>query len=178
MTHAIIVLGSARKGRVADAVLTHILQEVDSYESITTTVVDLAELNLPFFNNEHAPSDPNYTPTDERVIAWSKLVQESDAVVFVTPEYNHTLSAIQKNAIDSLFTEWNNKPTAIVSYGWAGGSRSNATLKEIATVVKMDIKENPAELYFTKDISVDGSVIDQEAVTRKIRTTLDTIAAS
>ena len=177
MTHAIVVVGSARPGRVADAVATYVTEEAKTYENLTTSIVDLAELNLPFFNNEHTPSDPEYAPTDERVIKWGKLVSEADAVILITPEYNHTLSAIEKNAIDSLFTEWNGKAVVAIAYGWAGGSRSVATIRELAPVVKMDMKI-PAELYFTKDISLDGSIIDETAVKEKIHLSLNEIATA
>ena len=178
MTHAIIVVGSARPGRVADSVAAQVAQELSTYSDVTASIVDLAELNLPFFNNEHVPSDPNYNLTDERVIAWSKLVGDADVVIFVTPEYNHTLSAIQKNAIDSLYKEWNDKQVAVVAYGWAGGARSVSTLKEVATVVKMNVGEHPAELFFTKDLATDGSIIDAASVKNKIHTALDDIIGS
>ena len=176
MTNAIIVVGSARPGRVADSVAAHIEQEAQTFENLSTTIVDLAKLNLPFFDNERIPSDPEYKPTNESVIAWSQLVSSADAVILVTPEYNHTLSAIEKNAIDTLFVEWKNKPVVVIAYGWSGGSRSIGAIRELAPVVKMDLKQNPAELYFTKDIAVDGSIIDEDSVTQKIRHALNEIA--
>ena len=44
--------------------------------------------------------------------------------MFVTPEYNHSTSGALKNAIDSLYREWNNKAAGFVSYGGAGGVRA------------------------------------------------------
>lgn len=176
MTNILVVIGSARKGRVADTVLTYIEEEAAKNDSITTTVADLSTLNLPFFDNEHAPSSPDYIVTNDNVKAWGALVAKSDAVVFITPEYNHALSAIQKNAIDSLFTEWNDKPVAIVAYGWYAGAHSVTAIRELAPVIKIDLKEPIAELAFTKDINPDGSLIDEISVREKISAALASIA--
>lgn len=175
MTKILAVVGSARKGRAADGVLKTVQKEAALIKSIDLTVADLAVLELPFYNNENSPSSPEYSETNKSVRAWGTLVEEADAVVFLMPEYNHTLSAIQKNAIDWLYNEWQNKPTGVVSYGWYGGSNSLVTLREIAKVIKIDIKTDPAELYFTKDITLDGSVIDEATVSKKIQTVLTSL---
>lgn len=64
------------------------------------------------------------------------MVSKADAVMFVAPEYNHGLSAVQKNAIDWLYSEWNAKVVAYVVYGWHAGVHTLAQLQEISTVVK------------------------------------------
>jgi NAD(P)H-dependent FMN reductase len=71
-------------------------------------------------------------------MAWSARVDAADAFVFVTPEYNHGLTAPLKNAIDYLALEWNYKPVGFVSYGSvAGGTRAVQMLKPVATILKM-----------------------------------------
>lgn len=177
MKNILLVIGSARKGRVADTVLSHVQAELSGRQDISATVVDLAELHLPFFENELAPSAPDYVTTDENVLAWGKTVSEADGVLFITPEYNHTLSAIQKNAIDSLFVEWNDKPVSAVAYGWSGGSLSVAALKELAPVIKIDLKEPIAQLAFMQDINPDGSIIEAEKVSKQIAQTIDALVA-
>lgn len=174
MKKVLVVIGSARKGRVADKVTALVNSDLGTRQNITIETVDLAELNLPFFDDEYAPSNPDYRINDERVQKWSDLVSGSDVVVLVTPEYNHNLSAIEKNAIDSLFVEWNDKPVIIVSYGWSGGSKALAAIRELAPVVKLDLKSS-AELYFMKDLQVDGSVIENSEAIDKITTALDSV---
>lgn len=174
MKKVLVVIGSARKGRVADKVTTLVNADLGNRENITVETVDLAELNLPFFDNEYAPSNPDYKIENDTVQTWSDLVNGSDVVVLVTPEYNHNLSAIEKNAIDSLFVEWNDKPVIVVSYGWSGGSKSLAAISELAPVVKLDLQAT-AELAFMKDIQVDGSVIDGGEAVSKIAAAFDVL---
>lgn len=174
MANILVVLGSARKGRVADKVLTYIQAEAEKREDVTLTIADLKELNLPFFDNEQAPASPDYTITNPAVASWRDLVVAADSVLFITPEYNHTLSAIQKNAIDSLASEWIEKPVSAVAYGWSGGSLSVATLQEVlGNHLKADLKTSIAQLAFMKDLNPDGSLLDETSVAAQISVTIN-----
>jgi len=177
MSKILVVIGSARKGRVADKVLGYIQEDLINREGVEVTVADLAELNLPFFNNENSPMSPDYTITDPAVIAWSELVKANDSVLFITPEYNHTLSAIQKNALDSLGADWFEKPVTAVAYGWSGGSLAVLTLREVLENLKADTKHDIAQLAFMKDLNPDGSALDEASVKTQIATTIDGVLA-
>ena len=60
-----------------------------------------------------------------------------DGFVFVTPEYNHSVPAALKNAIDYLFVEWNDKAAGFVSYGLHGGVRAVEHLRQILAEVRI-----------------------------------------
>lgn len=175
MSNILVVVGSARKGRVADKVLGYITSDLEKRDGVNYIVADLKELHLPFFDNERSPNDPEYTITDPQVSAWSQMVQAADSVLFITPEYNHTLSAIQKNALDSLGADWNEKPVSAVAYGWSGGSLSVLTLREVLENLKADTKHSIAQLAFMKDLNPDGSLLDEASVTTQIATAIDEI---
>ena len=175
MVKVLIVIGSARKGRIADKITELVKFSLDQKSNVEVGVADLAESELPFFDNENAPSSPEYKVSNKAVMYWSKQVTDSDVVVFITPEYNHSLSAIQKNAIDSLYVEWKDKKVVVIGYGWYGGSHSLAAIRELAPVIKIDLQDNPAELYFTKDIQPDGSVIEGSDAMAKINSALNSI---
>lgn len=176
MSNILVVLASARKARVADKIFEYVKKDLATRQDVTITVADLKEINLPFFDHPLSPASPDYEPTDPAVVQWAKLVAEADAVVLLTPEYNHTINAILKNALDSLKREWIDKPVAVIGYGWSGASLSLVTLTEVLPFLGTDFKPNPAQLVFTKDITVDGSIIDEESVTRQIKIALDEIA--
>jgi len=175
MSKILLVIGSARPGRVADKVLGYIQNELSQRDGVEVTVADLAELNLPFFNNENSPLSPDYVITDPQVQAWSELVSSSDSIVFITPEYNHTLSAIQKNALDSLGADWIEKPVTAVAYGWSGGALAILTLREVLENLKADTKHAIAQLGFMKDLNPDGSLLDEANVTAQIAAAIDEI---
>lgn len=174
----LVVVGSIRKVRVADSVLDQVKQQLSAHEDVTTTVADLRELSLPMFNNERMPADPEFAEADERVQQWTKLVGEADGVLFLTPEYNHSLTAAQKNAIDWIYSEWADKPVSSVFYGWSGGSFSMEDLNEVIGNVKAKLLPTPARLWFMKQINPDGSVIDETAVSESIKATVDELVSA
>ncbi len=175
MSNLLVVIGSARKGRVADSILTYVKNDLQDRDDVTLTIADLADLHLPFFNNESPAMSPDHVQTDEHVAAWSDMVTSADSVLFITPEYNHNLSAIQKNALDWLFKEWNDKPVTAIGYGWSGGSLAIAALREVLTNVKADIKQDMAKLGFMKDINPDGSLLDESSVMTQIAAAIDEV---
>ena len=56
--------------------------------------------------------------------AWNQKVKQADAFVVVTPEYNHSIPAVLKNAIDTVWLSFGfrNKPVAAVGYSGSIGA--------------------------------------------------------
>src|SRR6202020_1597037 len=78
-------------------------------------------------------------------------VASFDGFVMVTPEYNHSTSGVLKNAIDYLYSEWNNKAVGFVSYGAAGGTRAAEHLRLIAGELQMaDVRQQVALSLITE----------------------------
>ena len=175
MSKVLIVIGSARVGRVADSVSKYVQAELATIDNVSVTIADLKEIDLPFFDNESSPLSPDYVITNPNVLAWSQMVQAADSLVFITPEYNHAMTAIQKNALDSLGAEWDKKPVTVVAYSWSGGSHAIANFKEVAGNLKADIKTSFSELTFMKDLNPDGTLIDEASVAAQIKATINEI---
>lgn len=136
-----VIAGSVREGRFNDKPATWITDELRKQEGVDVELLDLKEYEMPFFD---APQSPNFKqePYTHPVVAkWTDKIAEADGFVMVTPEYNHSMSAVLKNAIDWVGPEWNNKPVSFVSYGSTGGSRAVEALRLIAGELQMaDIK--------------------------------------
>jgi NAD(P)H-dependent FMN reductase len=131
-----IVIGSTRPGRVGGPVTEWFTEAAREHGKFDIEVVDLAELNLPFLDEPNHPRLRQYEHAHTK--RWSAKVDEADAFVFVTPEYNYGLSAPLKNAIDYLHHEWHYKAAGIVSYGGvSGGTRAAQMLKQVVTTLKM-----------------------------------------
>jgi NAD(P)H-dependent FMN reductase len=79
-------------------------------------------------------NDPTYS--DPLVRRWNQKVKEADAYIVVTPEYNHSIPGVLKNAIDNVFVSFafRNKPLVTVGYsgGIAAGVRAIEHLAQIA----------------------------------------------
>jgi NAD(P)H-dependent FMN reductase len=125
---------------------------------------DLAVIDLPFMDEPHHPRLRQYT--QQHTKDWSAWVDAADAFVFVTPEYNHGMTAPLKNAIDYLNQEWQYKPLGFVSYGGvAGGTRSVQAIKPIANVLKMTpIPEAVVIPLFQRFMTDDGTFKPEELI--------------
>jgi len=131
-----VVIASTRPGRVGLPVGKWFHEAARGHAAFETRLVDLAEVNLPLFDEPKHPRFGEYERPHTR--AWSAIVSEADAFVFVTPEYNYSAPPSLLNAIDFLHGEWRYKPVGFVSYGGpAGGTRSVQMLKQTVTSLKM-----------------------------------------
>jgi NAD(P)H-dependent FMN reductase len=107
-----------------------------SHGQFDATLVDLAEMNLPLYDEPHHPRTQTYTK--EHTKAWASSVAAADAYVFVTPEYNYCPPPAFVNALDYVYVEWNYKPCGFVSYGGlSGGMRAVQLEKQLVTTLKM-----------------------------------------
>ena len=118
----LVVLGSVREGRRGERV-SNWFSGVAVAAGHHVDRVDLAQIKLPMEMEETIPgATTNFEYTNSYTKAWSDKVRAADAVVFVHPEYNGSVSAALKNAIDHLYHEWKDKKIGLVGYGGAGGS--------------------------------------------------------
>ncbi|MFJ2745490.1 NADPH-dependent FMN reductase [Streptomyces sp. NPDC087440] len=95
------------------------------------TTVDLGEVALPLLDEPEYPSTGRYAHPHTR--AWSETISPADAFVFVMPMYNGGFTAPLKNAIDSLYAEWQDKPVGLISYsaGPSGGAPAIEMLRPV-----------------------------------------------
>lgn len=136
----LIVAASVREGRAGRRVADWFVEQVEADGRFEADLVDLKELNLSYEMSAVPASEvKNFEYEREEDRQWSNRVRVADAVVFVSPEYNHGMPASLKNALDHLHAEWNNKPAGFVGYGAAGAPYSNAALGLVAGWLKLDM---------------------------------------
>ena len=101
-----IIVGSTREGRNADAVCRWLLPMTESHGAFEVETLDLRDWPLPFFQETIASVGDFANPTysDPLVRRWNSKIAEGDAYIIVTPEYNCSIPAALKNAIDSVFS--------------------------------------------------------------------------
>jgi NAD(P)H-dependent FMN reductase len=82
----------------------------------------------------------------------------------VTPQYNWSIPASLKNALDYLYYEWKDKPAAIVTYGGRGGGKAADHLSGILQGLHMNgISITPGLIVKTTTMeSLEGQQIGAE----------------
>ncbi|KAH7026815.1 flavoprotein-like protein [Macrophomina phaseolina] len=139
-----VVVCSIRKPRLNPFIAAHVHSRLAAIATAAVTVelLDLAAQGLPLYDEPAVPSSlpaadptPHYAHAHTR--AWSATVRSYDAFVFVTPQYNWSVPASLKNALDYLFHEWSRKPAAVVAYGSRGGQKAADHLHTILQGLRM-----------------------------------------
>jgi len=133
-----IIIGSTRPNRAADKVVPWVVGHAMSHEAFDVEVLDLRDWPLPIFAENLDTigdfNDPTYS--DPVVKRWNQKIKEADAYLVITPEYNHSVPGVLKNAIDNVWLSFafRNKPIVAVGYsgGIAGGVRAIEHLAQIA----------------------------------------------
>ncbi|WP_331773616.1 NAD(P)H-dependent oxidoreductase (plasmid) [Embleya sp. NBC_00888] len=120
----LIIVGSVRDGRFGPVVASWVAEQAATHGGFDVDVVDLAEIDIPLALPAASPkyAGDDY-PRPAGMAALTSALEDADAFIVVTPEYNHSYPASLKAAIDWHFTQWTAKPVAFVSYGGAAGGR-------------------------------------------------------
>ena len=131
-----IIIASTRPGRVGPSVASWFADRAVKHGGFDVELIDLAEVNLPMFDEPKHPRFREYEHQHTR--DWSAVIDRADAFIFVIPEYNYGFNAATKNAIDYLNHEWHYKPAGFASYGGvAAGTRAVQMLKQVLTTLKV-----------------------------------------
>jgi NAD(P)H-dependent FMN reductase len=143
-----IIVGSTRPGRRAVPVAEWVLQNARKRTDASFEIVDIQDFDLPVLDEPMPPSMGQYSKAHTK--AWAAKIASFDGFIFVTPEYNHSISGALKNAIDFIYAEWNNKAAGFVSYGSTGGARAVEHLRGIMGEVQVaDVRAHVSLSLYT-----------------------------
>ncbi len=131
-----VIVASVRQGRVGLPVAQWFVQAAERFGKFDLELVDLKTWNLPLMDEPEHPRLGHYQ--HQHTKNWSQQIDKADAFVLVMPEYNYSMTAPLKNALDYLAREWQYKPVGFVSYGGiSGGTRAVQMAKQVVTTLKM-----------------------------------------
>lgn len=161
-----VIIGSTRQGRFAPTVAAWFASVAARRADLAVDVIDLAEARLPDVLSDQSPPS---------VRAVGARLADADAVVVVTPEYNHSFPASLKNAIDWYFKEWQAKPVGFVSYGgMSGGLRAVEHLRQIFVELHAVTVRDAVSFHGVWGLfDADGQPKDQPGSTRAATAMLD-----
>src|SRR5688572_6381732 len=124
--NTVLLIGSAREQRMADRVLGWLLPQMSAYPEFSIRLADARDF------------DAGGTTRRAAVRLLEADVTAADAVIILTPEYNHSFPAPLKVMLDSLGEPWRRKPVAFVSYGGiSGGLRAVEQLRLVVAELDM-----------------------------------------
>ena len=149
-----VLVGSLRKDSF-NRKMAHALAEV-APASLKLEIVEIG--NLPLYNQDTDASPPaTWTTFRERI-------RRADAVLFVTPEYNRSVPAPLKNAIDVGSrpygeSAWNGKPGAVISVSPSaiGAFGANHHLRQSMVFLHVQMMQQPEAYIGGADKLFDAS---------------------
>ncbi|MCH7343540.1 NAD(P)H-dependent oxidoreductase [Pelomonas sp. CA6] len=163
-----VLVGSLRKGSLSRR-LALALQRL-APPSLKLEIVEIGQ--LPFYNADEEPSPPaSYGP-------FRDAIRAADALLLVSPEYNRSVPAALKNALDVGSRPYghnvfNAKPAAVItqSPGAIGGFGANHHLRQILACLNVSTMPGP-EVYLggSQELLDEAGAItkpDTEAFLRK-----------
>ena len=175
MTRIAINVGSTRPNRLAPAVAQWVHDNANQHGGAEFDLVDIADFNLPLLDEPLPPAMGQYS--QDHTKAWAEKIASYDGFIFVTPEYNHSVPAALKNAVDYLYAEWNNKAVGFVSYGSAGGTRAVETWRQIAAELQMADVRAQVFLTFGNDFADMSTFQPSEGATGALKDVFTQVTA-
>jgi NAD(P)H-dependent FMN reductase len=165
-----VITASTRHERQGPKVAAWFLERARAHGKFDIEPIDLAEVNLPLFDEPKHPRFQDYQ--HDHTKAWSATIKRADAFIVVTPEYDHGPPASLINAFQYLVHEWAYKPIGFVSYGGvSAGTRGMQSSKLTAVALKMmPMFESVSIPFFAQHIQKEtgkfepGKVQDDAAV--------------
>jgi NAD(P)H-dependent FMN reductase len=129
-----IIISSTREKRFGEKAARWIHGVAAQRADLDFELVDLRDYPMPFFDGV----SPIYAPVQNEVAQrWSRKMAELDGYLFVTAEYNRSITGVLKNALDWAYREYNRKPAAYLGYGGVGGARAIEQLRLICVELQM-----------------------------------------
>jgi NAD(P)H-dependent FMN reductase len=154
-----VILGTSRKGRLSEHAARFVCRELEKRDGVRTELIDIGRLMHQLDDNGQGTADT----------AFAASMAQADAIVIVTPEYNHAMPGLLKHVLDSCLKEYIHKAAGIVavSAGPFGGTRvietSLPVLRELGLVtIFWDVNVGSVAKVFDEN----GTLVDPAFVRR------------
>lgn len=154
-----MILGSVRRGRQSERVARFVMARLARFDGVTATLADLAELDLPVMEERLGRIEP----TPPGVAELGAAIAAADAIVIVSPEYNHGYPGALKNALDYYLPQFKRTPVALVTVSGGGHGGVNAWAQLVTVLVYMGAIVLPQTIAVAKvqdAFAPDGTALD------------------
>jgi NAD(P)H-dependent FMN reductase len=111
-----VILGTPRRGRMSEHAARLMTAELEKRPGVLTELIDVAMLPIPVDDAGEGAKDPEF----------AEKMNTADALVIVSPEYNHGYPGLLKHVLDTNLKEYIHKAVGVVgvSAGVFGGARA------------------------------------------------------
>lgn len=154
-----VILGSIRDERKSDRIASYLLQRLEGMPGIRPRLLDLAEYQLPVFENRWAQSDS----PDPSLVAFGEALTEADGLILISPEYHGSYTGVLKNAFDHFWAEFKRKPMGVVTTGSGKFGGINASSEMQQLVLSVGGYPTPTKLiipYIQHSLSETGEPLE------------------
>ncbi|MEX0609643.1 MAG: NAD(P)H-dependent oxidoreductase [Balneolaceae bacterium] len=171
-----VISSTTRPGRKGPIMANWIAETAEQHGSFDVELLDLGEIDLPIMDEPNHPRLKKYKHLHTK--QWSAKIEEADAFIFVTAEYNHTYPASLQNALQYLSQEWNYKAAGILSYGGvsAGTRAFNDLKRDLVTFKTVPLMEAVNIPFFTQFINEEDRLIPNEVMEQSAGAMLEELA--
>jgi NAD(P)H-dependent FMN reductase len=147
-----IIVGTTRQGRFADKPTEWLRDIAAKRTDAEFEVVDLRDYPMPFFDEAGSPFF--VPPQNEVARRWAAKIDSLDGFIFITAEYNHSISGVLKNALDYAYKEFNRKAASFVAYGGSGGARAVEHLRGILAELQVASMKFPVHIGMSEMLGI------------------------
>ena len=143
-----VILGTPRQGRMSEFVAKFVVEQIQTMKNIETELVDVRDF----------PLSSNDAGTNLQNPKFADIVNRSDGLVIVTPEYNHGYPGALKSLLDTNWKEYIHKAVGIcgVSAGGFGGTR---VIQNLLPVMR-ELGLSP--IFWDGNFSSAGKIFDEK----------------
>lgn len=159
-SHVLTLIG----GISSTSINKRLYNEIVKYNSGNLSFESFDIAALPFYTQDQEQNLPVL------IKSLKEKIRQSNAVLFITPEYNRSIPGVLKNAIDWGSRPrgdncWNGKPAAIMgaSNGAIGTFGAQQHLRNICSTVNLHLMSQP-EFYFNASIGMNENGLTENAV--------------
>jgi len=169
-----VVVGSLRKESFSRKIAQTMIKLAEG--KLDMEIVEIRD--LPMYNEDDETATPPHAFTEFR-----NRIRAADGVLFITPEYNRSVPAALKNAIDVGSrpygkAAWTGKPCAIVSQspGALGGFGANHHLRQMLPFLNMPAMPAPEAYLGGIAAKFEGDTLTDDSLRGFLQTFVDSFA--
>jgi chromate reductase len=152
--------GSIRQGSANTIILRTLAERLDRGASLFVFPLN----DVPLYN-----SDLEGERLPDSVRALKDAIAQSDGIILCSPEYNHGMSGLLKNALDwasrpAFASPLKNKPSLLMtsSPGYVGGARAHAQMQEtLASALARVVVRPQVVIAGVVQKILDGKLVDE-----------------